>query len=213
MQKPYTSYNPWFVIPFLIWVVVGGILLLTHGDEQLFRFINQAHNSFLDVAMYYTTLLGEGVFITVVLLVLMGVSALRNKWYFSAAVLCNVIPSLVTQFIKHRVRAPRPLKFFNEAQWIHHLPDLPRLMENSFPSGHTCGAFGFFTFLSILLPQPYRKWGLLLFIIALAVGYSRIYLAVHFFRDVYVGSIIGAVFTMLVIALMNRFSKLFVKNK
>lgn len=213
MQKPETSYNPWFLIPFLIWVIAGGILLATQGDEVIFKFINQAHSASLDRIMYVTTMLGEGVTITVVLLLLLGMRSLRNWWYFTAAVLCNVLPSLLTQIIKRRVGAPRPLKYFNEAEWIHTLPSWPRHMENSFPSGHTCGAFAFFTFLALLLPAKYRHWGMLLIIIALMVGYSRIYLAVHFFRDVYVGSIIGTVVAVSVIALMNRYQSLFFKKQ
>ena len=212
MNKPATTYNPWFLVPFAIWVVAGGILLSVHGDEAIFRFINLAHTPTLDYIMYYTTLIGEGVTITVVLLILLGMRSLRNWWYFTAAILCNVLPSVITQFVKRRVNAPRPLKFFNEAGWIHTLPDWPRHLENSFPSGHTCGAFAFFTFLAILLPRPYRHWGALLFIIALMVGYSRIYLAVHFFADVYAGSIIGTVLVLAVIAVMNRYQSLFFKK-
>lgn len=212
MQKQITTYNPWFLVPFAIWLVAGGVLLATHGDEAIFRFVNQHHTPALDVLMFYSTLLGEGMVIGVVLLVLLGFSRLRNWWYFTTAILCNVLPAIVTQIIKRTVNAPRPLKFFGEADWIHTLPSWPRLMEHSFPSGHTCGAFGFFTFLALLLPGRYRAWGLVLFIIATIVGYSRIYLAVHFFADVYVGSIIGTVFTVVAVALMNRYKAAFYKK-
>ncbi|MCB9046878.1 MAG: phosphatase PAP2 family protein [Chitinophagales bacterium] len=212
MQKPYTSYNPYFLVPFGTWLVAGGILLAGQGDEAIFKFVNLHHNSFLDVFMYRATLLGEGAVITLVLLILLGMNKLRNWWYFTAAILCNVLPSIITQVIKRSVDAPRPLKYFNEAPWIHSLPEWPRLMEHSFPSGHTCGAFGFFTFLALLLPARYRVWGLLLFVCALLVAYSRIYLAVHFMADVYVGSIIGTGFTLLVVTLMNRYQSVFFKK-
>ncbi len=212
MQKPYTSYNPYFLIPFGIWLVVGGVLLATNGDEAIFRFVNLHHSSFLDVFMFRSTLLGEGLVIGLVLLVLLGLSRFRNWWYFTAAVVCNVLPSIITQVIKRSVDAPRPLKFFNEAAWIHSLPEWPRLMEHSFPSGHTCGAFGFFTLLALLLPPKHRIWGGLFIIFALLVAYSRIYLAVHFMVDVYVGSIIGTGFTLVIITLMNRYQAVFFKK-
>jgi membrane-associated phospholipid phosphatase len=44
------------------------------------------------------------------------------------------------------------------------------------------------------------------------VGYSRMYVAAHFFADVYVGSILGVSFTLLVIALMRRYEHLFFKR-
>lgn len=212
MQKPYTSYNLWFIVPFIIWVVAGGLLLATAGDEAIFRFINQLHTPGLDVIMYYTTMLGEGTVIALVLLVLMGKESLRNWWYFTAALLSSVVPSLITQVIKRNINAPRPLKFFGDASWIHILPDWPRHLEHSFPSGHTCGAFAFITFLALLLPPHRRYWGLLLFFFALAVAYSRIYLAVHFMRDVYAGSILGTGFTLLIVALMNRYQAVFFKK-
>jgi membrane-associated phospholipid phosphatase len=77
-------------------------------------------------------------------------------------------------------------------------------MERSFPSGHTTGAFCLFCFLAILLPPRYKPLGLVCFLVALAVGWSRMYLAAHFFLDVYVGSILATVFVVCVVALMNR---------
>ncbi|HYD22722.1 MAG TPA: phosphatase PAP2 family protein [Flavipsychrobacter sp.] len=200
------------MVPFFLWLIVGGVLLVTQGDEAIFRFINLHHTSFLDVFMYRSTLLGEGLTITLVLLLLLGIPRFRNWWYVTAALLSSVLPSLVTQAVKRSVNAPRPLKFFSEAAWIHTQPDWPRHMEHSFPSGHTCGAFAFLTFMAILLPARYRPLGLLLFLLALLVGYSRIYLAVHFMLDVYVGSILGTGFTLLIVALMNKYQAVFIKK-
>lgn len=211
-KAPYTSYNPYFLIPFCIWVVAGGFLLAGFDKEALFTAANTHHTSSADVLMYYVTGMGEGGFISIVLLVLLGLSKFRNWWYFTTALTAGVLPALVTQYIKRSVNAPRPLKFFNEAQWIHTLPEWPRLMEHSFPSGHTCGAFSLFCLLSFLLSQRYRYAGIMFFGLALLVAYSRMYLAAHFFIDVYVGSILGVSFTMLIITLMRRYEHLFFKR-
>lgn len=212
MQKPYTTYNPYFLIPFGIWLLAGGILLSVKGDEAIFRFVNLHHTPFLDVLMYRSTMLGEGFVIALVLLVLLGKKGLRNWWYFTAALLSSVLPSIITQALKRSIDAPRPLKFFGDAGWVHVLPHWPRHMEHSFPSGHTCGAFAFFTFLAILLPARYKAWGIGLFLLALLVAYSRIYLAVHFLADVYVGSILGTGFTIFIVALMNKYQWAFFKK-
>lgn len=212
MQKPYTSYNPFFLIPFIIWVIVGGVLLLSFDTQTLFKAVNSTHNSFLDVFMYRATMLGEGAVITLVLLILLAISSYRNWWYFTAAIFSNILPSILTQVIKRNVGAPRPLKYFEQADWVHSLPIWPQLMENSFPSGHTCGAFTLFTFLAILLKPKYKFWGFVFFLLALLVAYTRMYLAVHFFADVYVGSIIGTLCTIIIIALMNRYQRFFFKR-
>ena len=42
---------------------------------------------------------------------------------------------------------------------------------------------------------------------AILVGYSRIYLSQHFFEDVYAGSIIGVVITIIVYFSINKINK------
>ncbi|WP_276134213.1 phosphatase PAP2 family protein [Polluticoccus soli] len=203
-EKPYTSYNPYFLIPFLIWVVVGGLSLIFFDRRVLFEFANGRHSEWGDVLMTYITNMGEGPFVLVVLLILLGRTSFRNLWFFITALFSNVLPNIMTQAVKSGVNAPRPLNYYKEAPWIHISPDWPRYMERSFPSGHTTAAFCLFSFLAILLPEKYRHWGLVFFFMAIAVGYSRMYLAAHFFIDVYVGSIIATVFVVCVVTLMNR---------
>lgn len=209
---PFTSYNRWFLIPFIIWAIVGGICLLTFSTQQLFATFNTHHSSVGDTFMRSFTHLGEGTITSVVIIVLIGVKAFRNWWYVIAALLTNAFPNILVQIIKSSVNAPRPLNYFKEASWIHILPDWPRLMERSFPSGHTSSAFCFFCFMAMLLPQRYRSFGLVLFVMALLVGYSRMYLAAHFFLDVYVGSVIAVVFVVLVMSIMNRYKSRFIKT-
>lgn len=205
INPPYSSFNPWFLIPFILWLVFGGIALLMFDNRVLFSMVNANHTVFLDNWMLVITRMGEGVFGAIILLMLLAFNSFRNWWYFSAALLCNVIPAVLTQVIKSWVNAPRPLNYFKEAPWIHSLPHWERLMERSFPSGHTSTAFCLFCFLAFILTPKYKRLGLVFFILAMAVGYSRIYLAAHFFLDVYVGSIIGVIFTILVVALMRQY--------
>ena len=211
-QKPYTSYNTYFLVPFITWVVVGGVLLLSFDKETLFKAINLNYSSWADVVMLYTTKLGEGIIGTLILLVLFGYKHFRNWWYVVAALACNVLPSFIIQVLKSGVGAPRPLKYFDHAAWIHILPDWHHVTQRSFPSGHTCAAFSLFTFLAFLLPKKYRPYGIILFLIALFVGYSRVYLAAHFFLDVYVGSIIGTLFTMFTFMVMNLYQHKFFRK-
>ena len=195
-------YNPYFLFPFLLWIVIGGLLLDSLSKEELFFAVNTHNSHFADVAMFYTTWLGEGSFIIVLLVALFVFPRLRNRQYFIAAVLCNVTPLLIQKGIKAVVSAPRPQLYFKGDPALHCLPEWPKLVLGSFPSGHSEGAFALFCFLSLLLPARYRAFGLLFFILALAVCYSRIYLAAHFFEDVYVGSIIGGLSTTIIYAIM-----------
>lgn len=67
----------------------------------------------------------------------------------------------------------------------------------SFPSGHATIAVAFYGFLTYLLIGKIkkRKYRVLIilcsFIIILAIGFSRLYLGVHYFSDVLVGYVVG----------------------
>ena len=61
-------------------------------------------------------------------------------------------------------------------------------MVNSFPSGHATTAFALFTALAMLLP----RYKAIFFAIASFVAISRVVVGVHYFSDVLIGSLIGA---------------------
>ena len=66
---------------------------------------------------------------------------------------------------------------------------------HSFPSGHTAVAFGLFCLLALISSN--KMIGVVCFFIALFVAFSRVYLSQHFFLDIYIGSLIGVVATVL----------------
>lgn len=106
--------------------------------------------------------------------------------------LINILAtSAVVQFLKHIVfsNQVRPVEFFKETHELIFVPGLEMARYNSFPSGHTAAAFAMFFTLSLFAKNRY--WGFVFFALAMLVGISRVYLMQHFFRDVYVGSIIG----------------------
>ncbi|NJK86360.1 MAG: phosphatase PAP2 family protein [Bacteroidales bacterium] len=68
-------------------------------------------------------------------------------------------------------------------------------MYFSFPSGHATSAFALFFCLAVLVHQNSMK--LLFFMSALLISFSRVYLSQHFLLDVYVGSFIGLIISIL----------------
>ncbi len=212
-KRTYSSYNLYFIVPFILWIIVGGILLLSFDKTTLFAAVNTHYNSVADQVFYFASEFGEAYTIIAALLVLLGMSSLRNWWFFTSALVCNIIPTIVEQQMKHYFNAPRPINYFHNAAWIHVGDNWPVLMTYSFPSGHSTGSFAFFCFLSLLLKEKYKKWGLLFFVLAMVVCYSRMYLAAHFFADVYCGSIIGGAMCIMLFAVMRKYQYLFFKKE
>jgi undecaprenyl-diphosphatase len=96
-----------------------------------------------------------------------------------------------------RVRPPNPL--------------IDPLHNFSFPSGHATSGFIFYGLLVYLiwktnLPKPVKYLaGILLIGFALLIGFSRVYLRVHYFSDVLAGFCIGFAWLVLAIWLMEKF--------
>lgn len=83
----------------------------------------------------------------------------------------------------------------------HELPVVgARPTSASFPSGHAGHAIAAAVVLSYLLPQHAGWfWGL-----AMAIAFSRVYLAVHYPSDVVAGALLGAGCGLVTLAVLNR---------
>ena len=198
-------YNIWFLVPFMVWVIIGAVLHLVFGKVALFVYINGTYTDMMNSVMYYTTYMGTALFIIPVLMIPLLAERYRHRWYLAYATACSIIPMIVLHTMKAVFAKPRPMHYYEHTNWVHILPHWDRVFENSFPSGHSEGAFSLFCFLSIILPRRFRMVGTLFFILALAVAYSRVYLTAHFFEDVYAGSIIGVFFTIVAYEWMHRY--------
>ena len=95
-----------------------------------------------------------------------------------------VSTGIVSIALKYIVQRPRPYdKYAGDIVGLQHLSD------PSFPSGHTSLCFAAATSLTLCCPRWYVA--LPAYLWAGAVGYSRMYLGVHFPSDVLAGALIG----------------------
>lgn len=62
-----------------------------------------------------------------------------------------------------------------------------RLGDYSFPSGHTSASFAAATAIYAID----RRWGAAAYVLAALIGFSRLYLGVHFPTDVLAGAVVG----------------------
>lgn len=108
-------------------------------------------------------------------------TTIQKGWFMAETLIAS---SLVTMGLKYSFRRNRP---FNTDPFI-----VPASSGGSpsFPSGHTSEAFATATSLTLAWPKwwvavPAYTW-------AGAVGYSRMYLGVHYPSDVLAGAVVGA---------------------
>jgi membrane-associated phospholipid phosphatase len=104
----------------------------------------------------------------------------QNALYIASSSAVNL---LFTSVIKRVVKRKRPFQATVKINAVYHPNDY------SFPSGHTSSAFATATALS----QVYKKWYVIApsYLYAGAIGYSRMYLGVHYPTDVTVGALLG----------------------
>lgn len=192
--KKIVRQNWLFFGPYALLLAGTGVLQISFSQGSLSRNINQLHTPWADVFFKYMTQVGDGFFAVFVVLILLFIQRL----WAGLAGLCFLVSGIVTQFLKRVVfdDEVRPSKFF-EGQWagFHRVEGVDLLTSNSFPSGHTTSAFAVFCLLALLVRD--KRWGGVFLMLACLVGYSRLYLFQHFMIDVYVGSLIGTITTVL----------------
>lgn len=113
-----------------------------------------------------------------------------------AGMLLNFIA--VNVVIKHLVARPRPWLVVEGLNTLLFIDD-----PNSFPSGHTSAACAFAAALCCELDPAWAK--ALAVAGAVFMGWSRIYVAIHFPTDVLAGAVIGAACGLLAVWLYRRF--------
>jgi len=155
------------------------IQLLPTINRFLFYHINGFHFRWLDTIMLPITYCGDG---TVLSIVALGLWRLRGGKKFLRLVLILISAGILVQVIKYFFPAPRPSVVFSD---IHILG--PVLRAQSFPSGHAASTFGLVSFVSGEFP----KLQTLLWILAILIGLSRVYVGAHFPADVIFGAGLG----------------------
>ena len=184
----------YFLIPYGIFLLIGAIIFLKFSKEEIHIAINKIYSGFGDFMMPKITLMADGITITVLVLLMF---AWNRRFALFTGISC-LAASGITQALKHTIfyGDPRPILFFHDPSPIRFVPGYDNNQFDTFPSGHTTVAFAFLFSLVFAVKNNFLKTGF--FLLALLIGYSRIYLSQHFLEDVYGGSIVGTVSTFFI---------------
>ena len=161
--------------------------LIQRVDEKLLVWIG-AHLRvrWLDPMLTAYTKLGNGGLIFIALAVLMLLFYRTRRAGASAGVGLAAGAVVTNLLVKPLVSRPRPWVVMPEWQ-----PLLLSSDAHSFPSGHTTAAFAFAVALCVNIPHKWAKAAALA--AAALMGFSRLYVGVHFPTDVLAGAVVGSV--------------------
>ena len=181
------------------------IILIIFPKASIQIAVNEINNPIFDSFFKYITHIGSGIPLIILIITLL----FFNKRIALISGLSALLMSIIVVVMKTMIFAERPISFFQysfKTDYIFHYVDGVNIHSySSFPSGHTATAFTLFLLLSIIFYNRHKISQIIFFILALLVGYSRMYLSQHFLADVLAGAVIGVFSVYLTSFLIIKF--------
>lgn len=159
-------------------------------DRKIVHFMQyKLSRPWLDRLMMFFTFLGDYCLIWIIIMSSLWLIGERRIAYLIVATLL-VTNAINNGLIKSLFRRKRPFEVYDDISI-----DIPDPYGSSFPSGHS--ATGFCCAVMIMLYNPYA--GMAAYTLATCIAFSRMYLRVHFFTDVLVGSLVGCLCSFVIL--------------
>jgi undecaprenyl-diphosphatase len=173
-------------------------------DNSIFSFLSaNVINNQLTGVMKIITHMASSTFLQISYGILIFIYLIKKNWKRSVEIAAIAVGGFLLNYIMkisfRRIRPPDPL--------------VEKLHNFSFPSGHATSAFIFYGLLTYLvwksdIKKIYKIFlGLSFILFSLLIGFSRIYLRVHYPSDVVAGFCIGFAWLSLCIWLMEYLKK------
>lgn len=178
-------------------------------DFAVFDYLQQYVSAPMTSFMQFITFLGTHNFLIPANLVLIAYFLFikKHRWY-SIKIPVVALGGLSLMFLlKFVFNRPRPL-----------IPLLKEAQGLSFPSGHALMSFSFYGLLIYLVWQNVKTlWvritlTIVLLLLILLIGFSRIYLRVHYTSDVLAGFCVGIIWLVLSLWVTQRIEKFSRRN-
>lgn len=180
------------LIPYLLILCACLVIKLIFTKSEIYFAVNGIYSPLTDFLAPLATDLGNGWTAIAIAAVLLLFS--YRKAFIAATAFA--VTAITAQILKFFFDAPRPMLYFkDQLSSIHFVKGVEMLRVHSFPSGHTVSAFTVAVIFAYWSKN--KAWGPVFLLLAIMVGYSRMYLSQHFFEDVIAGSVIGVIVTVI----------------
>lgn len=192
------------VIAILVFLIRKQVQKYKPIDLAIFEKIRPSVSPAMNRAMLFITFLGKhGFLIPANLLLIFYFVAIRHQNWFSIRIVTIALSSLVLMLLlKFLFQRKRPLS-----------PLLKAAKGLSFPSGHAIMAVTFYGLLVyILLYTVNSTWlkyllTIIFVLLIVLIGYSRVYLRVHYASDVLAGFIVGILWLWISLSVLNQLER------
>lgn len=193
-----------FLYGFLPFVLIGALILLISKHGAVVLWVNQHSHEYWDNFVAFLTNFGLGSYIVFAMLFLILVKVQYSVIGLLSLGFTGIFTGLFKKFLFRDHIRPLNYFYYDDFHRFIYVADLNYYF--SFPSGHTMGIFSAMSFLAFIIG---KRWaGFLFFLVALTIGFTRIYLLQHFFLDVYAGSILGVLSTVIAVWIVSYVLKL-----
>lgn len=179
---------------YLIALLTASYFLINHDKILIHEMLNfWVGNPVANTFYKYFTHVGDGVFAVTLGVIVLFFNRKRGAYVLLAYAFAGLTSSTIKYFFNY-VRPFHYFVYYRKHYALNLVDGVEMLGERSFPSGHSTAAFVVFSALAFSTRNKMLK--VLFFIIAFNAAFSRMYLSQHWLVDVFVGSLVGVTYAI-----------------